>query len=150
MSTPADRPADRPATVARWHDLVAHRDAPDVDVRLREMLAPAAVFRSPAVHRPQEGRDLTAAYLGAALVVLGPELRYEREWWDERSAVLEFVTVVGGRDLHGIDMLTWDDDGRIVDFAVMVRPLRGLETLVELMGAELARAGAWRPAPGPG
>lgn len=140
MSTPADPSAGRPPTLGRWHDLVAHRDAPDVDARLRDLLAPEAVFRSPAVHKPQEGRELTAAYLGAALVVLGPGLRYEREWWDERSAVLEFVTVVGGRDLHGIDMLTWGDDGRIVDFTVMVRPLRGLETLVELMGAELGRA----------
>ncbi|GAB3071905.1 nuclear transport factor 2 family protein [Nocardioides zeae] len=135
MSTPAERPA----TVARWHELVAHRDAADVDARLHDLLAPAAVFRSPAVHQPQEGRELTAAYLRAALVVLGPELRYEREWWDERSAVLEFATVVGGREVHGIDMLTWGDDGRIVDFTVMVRPLRGLEALVELMGAELRR-----------
>lgn len=139
MSTPADRPAARPAAVARWHDLVDHRDAPDVTARLRGLLAPDAVFRSPAVHQPQEGRDLTAAYLGAALVVLGPGLRYVREWWDDRSAVLEFEARVGGRDVHGIDMITWDEAGLIVDFAVMVRPLRGLEALVELMGAELAR-----------
>ncbi|HEY1134822.1 MAG TPA: nuclear transport factor 2 family protein [Nocardioides sp.] len=131
--------ADRPATVARWHDLVAHRDGPDVAARLDAFLAPDAVFRSPAVHRVQEGRVLTAAYLRAALVVLGPRLRYEREWWGADSAVLEFAADLDGREVHGVDMMRWGDDGRVVEFTVMVRPLRGLEALVELMGAELAR-----------
>ena len=55
------------------------------------------MFRSPAVHTPQEGRDLVAAYLAGAMVVLGPELQYHDEWTRERDAVLRFTTVVGGR-----------------------------------------------------
>jgi len=126
----------RPVTVQRWHDIVADRDPAAID----DFLAEDAVFRSPAVHTPQVGRATAAAYLRAALVVLGPGLRYEAEWYGEGSAVLEFVTVVGGRDVHGVDMIRWGADGRVTEFTVMVRPLRGLQALVEEMGAELARA----------
>lgn len=129
-------PTDAPATVRRWHEIVATKDPAAVD----DFLAEDAVFRSPAVHTPQVGRATAAAYLRAALVVLGPGLRYEREWYGEDSAVLEFVTVVGGKDVHGVDMLRWGADGRVVEFTVMVRPLRGLQVLVEEMGAELTRA----------
>lgn len=126
----------RPATVQRWHAIVADRDPAAID----DFLAEDAVFRSPAVHTPQVGRTTAAAYLRAALVVLGPGLRYEAKWYGEGSAVLEFVTVVGGRDVHGVDMIRWGADGRVTEFTVMVRPLRGLQALVEEMGAELARA----------
>lgn len=128
MSTAAD-------ALARWHAVVEARDA----AGLPALVAPDAVFRSPAVHAPQEGRDTVVGYLTAAFTVLGPELVYEREWLGEDSAVLQFRTRVGGYDVSGIDMITWDDDGQIVDFTVMVRPKRGLDAVVEHMGAELLR-----------
>jgi len=81
---------------------------------------------------------LTTAYLSAALVVLGPTLRYRHEWYDESSAVLEFTADLDGRSVHGIDMLRWDQDGRLVEFTVMVRPFKGLTTLMEQMAAALA------------
>lgn len=126
---------ERPVTIARWHDLVAAGDPSGLD----DLLAEDAVFRSPAVHTPQEGKVVTTAYLAAAMVVLGPTLRYVREWYDARSAVLEFTAELDGLAVHGIDMITWTDDGRICDFTVMVRPWRVLEKLIEAMGAELAR-----------
>jgi len=122
--------------LARWHEVVASRDAAALPAMVRE----DAVFRSPAVHRPQEGRDLVCAYLGAALVVLGPTITYHRTWVRDTGAVLEFTAVLGDREAHGVDVVEWDEDGLIRDFTVLVRPMQGLGALVEAMGAELQRA----------
>ena len=126
---------DPAAALARWHDVVRRGDG----VGLPELVAEDAVFRSPAVHTAQEGRATVVGYLTAAFTVLGPELTYEREWLGEDSAVLEFRTVVGGLDVSGVDIITWDDLGRIVDFTVMIRPAKALAVVIEHMGAELRR-----------
>lgn len=130
-----------PAVVTAWHRLVeiGREDRQAAYALLDDLLADEVVFRSPAVHTPQEGKQITTAYLRAALVVLGPELTYPREWYGADSAVLEFLTTVGGKQVHGIDMITWDADERIVDFTVMVRPQQGLGAVIEAMGAELMR-----------
>lgn len=127
MSTPAE------TGLRRWHEVVASRD-PEM---LATMIAPDAVFRSPAVHTPQEGRDTVLAYLSAALVVLGPELSYHDTWQRENDAVLRFTTVVDGLQVEGIDMITWDDEGQIVSFTVMVRPFKALNALIAAMGKQL-------------
>lgn len=124
-----------PAPVAAWHALAEARDPS----RLEGLLADDCVFRSPAVHTPQEGKALTTAYLSAAITVLGPTLTYVREWYAADSAVLEFTAELDGLTVHGVDMLTWGPDGRLTDFTVMVRPFKGLQKLVELMAAELTR-----------
>ncbi len=95
------------------------------------------MFRSPAVFTPQEGQALTKRYLSAAIAVLGPSLRYVSEWYDDSSAVLEFEAELDGVYLQGVDMLRWNGDGLLVSFTVMVRPMRGLQKLIELMGAAL-------------
>src|ERR687898_2078771 len=107
-------PMDAAAALARWHDVVTSRDA----AGLPALVAEDAVFRSPAVHTPQEGRDTVVGYLTAALSVLGPGLTYEREWLGDDSAVLQFRTTVGGLDVSGVDILTWDGSGQIVQFTV--------------------------------
>ena len=127
--------ASMPATVAAWHAIAESRDP----AGLAELLADDVVFRSPAVHTPQEGKELTTAYLSAAVVVLGPTLAYQRQWYGDTNAVLEFEAELDGLTLHGIDMLQWNDEGRLVEFTVMVRPFKGLEKLIELMAAELFR-----------
>jgi hypothetical protein len=126
---------DSTTALARWHDVVRSRDA----AGLPALIAEDAVFRSPAVHTPQEGRDTVVGYLTAAFTVLGPELTYEREWLAEHSAVLQFRTRVGDLDVSGVDIITWDDDGQIVDFTVMIRPVKALNAVIEHMGAELLR-----------
>ena len=126
---------DSAAALARWHDVVERRDA----AGLPALIAEDAVFRSPAVHSPQQGRDAVVGYLTAAFTVLGPELTYEREWLSDDSAVLQFRTAVGGLDVSGVDIITWDGDGQIVDFTVMVRPAKALNAVIEHMGAELMR-----------
>ncbi len=124
-----------PAPVAAWHAIAESRDP----AGLSDLLADDVVFRSPAVHTPQEGKEVTTAYLSAAVVVLGPTLAYQRQWYAERNAVLEFEAELDGLTVHGIDMLQWNDDGRLTEFTVMVRPFKGLEKLIELMAAELFR-----------
>jgi len=124
-----------PAAVQTWHEVVRTGDLE----LLQSLLSDEVVFRSPAVHAPQAGRALTTMYLEAALVVLGPNLQYHRQWFGPDSAVLEFTTVVDDVEMHGVDIMTWGDDDRLVDFTVMVRPQKGLTTLIERMGAELAR-----------
>jgi ketosteroid isomerase-like protein len=122
-------------TVARWHAYVDSRDPAALDA----LLADEVVFRSPAVHTPQAGRAITARYLTAAMQVLGNDaFRYAGEWRAARSVVLEFRTEVGGFEVHGIDMIGWDDDGRITEFTVMVRPMKALHAVVAAMGAALA------------
>jgi hypothetical protein len=129
--------ADKPRALRAWHDVVAAGDPALLD----GLLADDVVFRSPAVFAPQEGKALTTWYLTAALAVLGPTLRYTGEWHDDTSAVLEFEADLDGVFVHGADLLRWNGDGRLVSFTVMVRPIRGLEKLVELMARQLAGSG---------
>ncbi|KQW52473.1 polyketide cyclase [Nocardioides sp. Root1257] len=122
-----------PAPVAAWHRIAESRDP----AGLADLLADDVVFRSPAVHTPQEGKAITTAYLSAAVVVLGPSLQYVRQWYAEDSAVLEFRCELDGLAVHGVDMLTWGPDGRLTDFTVMVRPFKGLQKLMEQVAAQL-------------
>lgn len=129
MSTPTE------IGLPRWHQLAESRDPSG----LPDMIAEDAVFHSPAVHTPQEGRDLVAAYLAAAVTVLGKDLRYVDEWTRERDAILEFHTVVDELEVSGIDRITWDDSGRIIEFTVMIRPQKALTAVIGRMGDELTR-----------
>jgi len=125
----------QPPAVAAWHAIADSLDPSGLD----GLLADEVVFRSPAVHTPQEGKLVTTAYLTAAMHVLGPTLRYLQEWYGERSAVLEFAADLDGVHVHGVDMLRWNDADRLVEFTVMVRPVKGLQELIARMGAELQR-----------
>jgi hypothetical protein len=121
--------------IETWHAVAASRDPAGLDA----LLAEDVVFRSPAVFTPQEGKAITTRYLAAALVVLGPTLRYVDEWHGADSAVLEFEADLDGTVVHGVDMIRWNGAGQITGFTVMVRPFKGIQRLIELMGAELAR-----------
>jgi hypothetical protein len=130
---------DRPAALAAWHALVAARNEPGFDAaaQLDVLLAEDVVFRSPAIFKPQHGKDLAAMYLGAAIVVLGPTLTYVDEWISDTGAVLEFEAELAGRLVHGIDMMRWNDAGQLTSFTVMVRPFSALQSLMEHMVAQL-------------
>jgi|TARA_R100000501_G_scaffold6978_1_gene14756 ketosteroid isomerase-like protein len=128
-------------TIERWHRLVDTKDTKDAEA-LNDILADNVVFHSPVVHTPQEGKAITKMYLTAALHTLNNEhFRYEREILDGRNAVLEFTTVLDGIQLNGIDMIHCDEDGRIDDFKVMVRPLKAVNKIHEMMGAMLKKLG---------
>ena len=125
--------SEQPSVVRAWHAVVESGDP----ALLGGLLADDVVFRSPAVFAPQEGKDLTTLYLRGAMAVLGPTLRYVGEWYGPSSAVLEFEAELDGLYVHGVDMLRWNDDDRLTGFTVMVRPMRGLTKLVELMQRQL-------------
>ena len=123
--------------IAAWH---AYMHAPSV-AALDAMLADEVVFHSPAVHTPQVGKAVTIKYLTAAAQVLGgDDFTYVGEWRAERSAVLEFTCTIGdGIKVDGVDIIGWDDDGRITSFKVMIRPMKALNAVVPLMAAALSR-----------
>jgi SnoaL-like domain len=107
---------------------------------LWDLLHPDAVFESPVVHTPQRGRDITFKYLSSAEKVLaGPGFIYVGEWRSDRGAVLEFENEIDGIKINGVDIITFDADGRITHFKVMVRPLKAINLLHRLMGEQLAK-----------
>jgi len=128
---------DQPAAVRAWHAVVQSGDPAGLD----DLLADDVVFRSPAVFKPQEGKAVTTRYLTSAMAVLGPSLRYVGEWHGDTSAVLEFEADLDGVYVQGVDMLRWNGADQLTGFTVLVRPMRGLNKLVELMAQELAREG---------
>lgn len=119
---------------------MARADRPPRPLGLPRLLHPDAVFRSPMAHKPYTGAPVVSMILNTVLTVF-EDFAYHRQLAsaDGRSVVLEFSARVGERELKGIDMIRFDDDGRIVDFEVMVRPMSGLQALGEKW------AGAWRP-----
>jgi hypothetical protein len=126
--------------LAAWH---AYMDGGKDGAALLAMIADDAVFHSPVVHTPQSGKAKVFAYLDAAGHVLGgePSFTYVRELIDGHDVMMEFTATIDGIFLNGIDLVTFDDDGKITDFKVMVRPLKAVHMLWEKMGAMLAKAG---------
>jgi hypothetical protein len=121
----------------RWHEVIEGGSDP---AALASIMREDAVFHSPVVHTPQEGRPIVVAYLSAAGKTLGNDsFRYLREVVDGDTAVLEFATEMDGIHVNGIDMITFDDDGLIKDFKVMVRPLKAVNKVWEMMAAQLER-----------
>lgn len=117
-------------TINQWHQLISNGDAAGLD----NILADEVVFHSPVVHTPQEGKAITTMYLAAAFEVLaGDKFSYVREVVGESDAVLEFVTEIDGIHVNGVDLIRWNDAGKIVDFKVMVRPLKAITTLQQKM-----------------
>ena len=113
---------------------------------LHALLDPDVTFDSPVVHTTQHGRPITAAYLSAALSVLGTaDFRYTGEWRSSTGAVLEFETVIDGVVINGVDIIRLTDDGRrIAAFKVMIRPMKAVNIVHAKMAEMLARAQAAR------
>ena len=113
------------------------------------LFAEDAVFRSPVLFKPYEGRDQVVKLLGAAERVLGAEgeFRYvhQLEDPDDRVAVLEFASMVEGREVEGVDILTFDDEGMITEFKVMIRPASALQLVGAKMAEEFAKVGLGLP-----
>ena len=122
-----------PPVIQRWIDIIDNGRTDGLEA----LLAENAVFYSPAVFTPQEGRATTLAYLMAAVKVLGDSsFRYVGQWFADRSAVLEFAADLDGIHVNGVDVIHWNDDDEIVEFKVMLRPLKALQAVMSAM-AEL-------------
>ncbi len=128
--SPIDRCLDR------WHRYVASPSPDGLDALLHDEI----VFSSPIVFTPQHGKERTTLYLAAAAHVFAGEgrgFRYVRELRQGHDAALEFETEIDGAYVNGVDLITCDDDGLIIDFKVMVRPLQGIEAAHRAMQALL-------------
>jgi hypothetical protein len=116
---------------------------------LAELFREDAVFRSPVVFKPYEGRDQVLKVLRAAERVLGVggHFRYVHQLEDanDRVAVLEFATEVDGKQVEGIDKLTFDEDGLITEVKVMLRPASALQAVGAKMAEEFERLGVGLP-----
>jgi hypothetical protein len=122
--------------IERWH---AYMRAPD-PATLDALIDADCVFESPAVQTPQVGKALTLKYLTAAASVLGNDsFRYVGEWRGSTSAVLEFnCELVDGIKVDGVDIIGWNEAGRITSFKVMIRPIKALHAVMPLMATALA------------
>lgn len=134
---PVDSPKEARMTehpIAAWHRIVKDRSVPGLNALLDE----EAVFISPVVHTPQRGKKLAMMYLAAAFEVFAnPTFRYVREIVGGSDAMLEFETEIDGVLVNGVDIIKWNDAGRIVEFKVMVRPLKAIQLIHQKMAAML-------------
>lgn len=123
-----------------WHKTVENGNDP---AALAELMREDAVFHSPVVHTPQKGRPVVVAYLSAAGKTLGNDsFRYVREIVGEDSVMLEFETEMDGIHVNGVDVIAFDEDGLIKDFKVLVRPLKAVNKVWEMMASQLERQAA--------
>jgi hypothetical protein len=97
---------------------------------LEDILDESVVFSSPIVFKPIEGKEMTKLYLmGAGITFDMKNFSYVREVVDGLDVILEFETFIGDVSVNGVDMIRWNEEGRIVDFKVMVRPLKAIGAL---------------------
>ena len=128
-----------PHPIERWHALVEAQDLSGLD----DLLAEDAVFFSPVVHAPQHGKAVTKAYLAAALqVFFNPSFRYVREIVGSNDAMLEFETTIDGVLVNGVDIIRWNASSEIVEFKVLVRPLKAINLIHQRMAALLTSQSA--------
>ena len=114
-----------------------------------DLFSQDATFRSPVLFKPYEGRDQIAKILRAAerVFAIGGEFRYVHQLEDpvDRVAILEFATVVDGKNVEGIDKLTFDDAGMITELKVMIRPASALQQVGAKMAEEFPKVGLRLP-----
>ena len=134
--------------VDKWHDVMKSGGSGAED-KLDELLHEDVIFYSPVVFTPQRGKEITKLYLSAASGVFSSEktnkdpdkksskFKYVKEIINGNSACLEFETEMNGIYVNGIDLITWDQDNKITEFKVIVRPLQAVNTLHAMMGKML-------------
>ena len=122
--------------IQKWHDMIATRDMSI----LSELLADDVVFRSPVAFKPYEGKQVVFFILNNVIQVF-ENFTYHREFFteDQQSVVLEFSAVVSEKQLKGIDMIRFNEQGQIVEFEVMIGSLSGLQALGAQMGERFAK-----------
>ena len=120
----------------QWHQVVSNKDFK----LLNSILAENVEFHSPTVWQPKQGRQITA-YILKTVIGIFEDFSYHREFIDGDSVALEFSAKVGDKQIKGVDLIRWNEQGQIEHFEVLIRPLNGLQAMLELMTAELQKAG---------
>ncbi len=139
-------------TIQDWHAYLNGTYEPGLDGLLHD----DCIFYSPVVYTPQRGKEITKMYLNAAGATLGESadrgesaendenhvpFHYIKEVVAGNTAVLEFERTLGGKYINGVDIITCDDDGKIIEFKVMIRPLQAVNLLHQQMAAMLEKMG---------
>jgi hypothetical protein len=133
--------------IEKWHDIMKG-DSSEAPNKLDDLLHDDVVFYSPVVYTPQRGKEITKLYLSAASGVFSTEkkgneekkeskFKYIKEVVHGNHACLEFETEMNGVYVNGIDLITWDENDKITEFKVLVRPLQAVNTLHQQMGQML-------------
>ena len=133
--------------IDKWHDIMKG-DSSEAPNKLDDLLHDDVVFYSPVVYTPQRGKEITKLYLSAASGVFSTEkkgkeekkeskFKYIKEVVHGNHACLEFETEMNGVYVNGIDLITWDENDKIIEFKVLVRPLQAVNTLHQQMGQML-------------
>ena len=116
--------------IHKWHEVIESYDLETLD----EIIADNAVFSSPIVFRPMEGKEITMMYLHAAGQSFNMEkFKYTKEIHDDMNSVLEFETYIDDISVNGVDMIEWNEDGKICNFKVMIRPFKAVQKVQEKM-----------------
>lgn len=119
-----------------WHEIIFNQNK----AKLSAILSEEVIFYSPIVHTPQKGKQLTLMYLSAAFEILfNDSFKYVREVANDSETFLEFEVEVDGILINGIDMISWNDEGKIVSFKVMLRPLKAMNLIHQKMGELLLK-----------
>ena len=131
-------------TVERWYEVMKSNNLQELD----DLLADNVIFYSPVVYTPQKGKEITKMYLMAAGGVFGGDeakdessdgkkiksnFKYIKEIIGEKSALLEFETEIEGIYVNGVDLISWNEEGKITEFKVIVRPLQAVNMLHQKM-----------------
>jgi len=113
-----------------WHTIFKSQELDKLD----KIIADNAVFTSPVVFKPMEGKEITIMYLFAAGQSFNMDkFKYIREVHDGTNSILEFETFIDDISVNGVDMIKWNNEGKIVDFKVMIRPLKAVQKVQEKM-----------------
>ncbi len=119
-----------------WHEFVKTGDMGILD----QLLANEVSFHSPVVWLPQKGKQLTKMYLTAAMHILRQGgFHYSKEIVSGQQACLEFETQIGEITVNGVDIITWNDAGKITEFKVMIRPVKALNIVWKKMAEMLGK-----------
>ena len=136
------------SAIEKWHDIMKSGGS-NAKEKLDNLLHDDVVFYSPVVFTPQKGKDITKLYLAAASGVFSTDkktpnsekieskFKYVKEVVTGNTACLEFETEMNGIYVNGIDLISWDDEDKITEFKVLIRPLQAVNTIHEMMGKML-------------
>jgi len=120
--------------IKKWHQVVQEKNFE----LLESILDDSVVFYSPVVFHPQKGKEITLKYLSAVATLFNVEsFTYTHELITENMASLEFELELDGVYINGLDLITWNDEQKITEFKVFIRPLQGLNALHKMMGKAL-------------
>ena len=122
--------------IKEWHEIVKSGNTEN----LSSIIDSDCIFYSPVVFTPQKGKELTIKYLSAAALVFGDDsFKYIKEVINKKNACLEFELKLNGIEINGVDLISWNDKNKISEFKVLIRPLKGVQLIHELMGGTLER-----------